>query len=111
MKDINLQAKCAGCLLHVAQLVLSHHEFWVVEEGNGFRLRQHFVQQPQSLRLHVSGEKIYSGGIAAGSIVARYQTGFDRIRAGRKYDRNGRSRGLGSQRRGFTAGRNDKADG
>src|SRR5262245_23874441 len=101
MKHINLQAERLRCLSHVVQLALSRCKFRVIEEGDGFRLRHQFVQQPETLGLHVSGLKIYPGGIPAGPIVAPHQTGLDRISTGRKHDRDGRSRGFCCQRRRF----------
>src|SRR5262252_4016342 len=107
MKYINLQAERPCCLSHVVQLALSRCKFRVIEEGDGFRLRYQFVQQPETLGLHVSGLKIYPSGIPAGPIVARNQTGLDRISAGRKHDRDGRSRGFGCQRCRFAASCSD----
>jgi hypothetical protein len=71
MKHINLQTERARGLSHVVQLALSCCVLWVIDEGDGFRMRHQFVQQPETLGLHVSGLKIYPGGIAAGRIVAR----------------------------------------
>jgi hypothetical protein len=85
-------------------LALGRYEFCVIEKDNAFRLRHQFVQQPETLGLHVSGLKIYPGGIAAGPIVARHQTGPDRIGASPKHDWDGRSCGFGCKRCGFSAG-------
>jgi hypothetical protein len=97
-------AERAPGLSHIVQLALSRCEFYVIEEGNVFRLRHQFVQQTETLGLHVSGLKIYPGGIAAGPIVARHQTGLDGIGASRKHDWDGRSCGFGYKRGGFSSG-------
>jgi hypothetical protein len=57
------------------------------------------VQQPQSLRLKPLGEKIDSGGVAAGPVEAAHQAERHRITTHPEDDRNGRGRPFRGERR------------
>jgi hypothetical protein len=63
-----------------------------------FRGTHQFVQEPESLSLHLANKKIYPRRVAAGPAEAGDKTKLDRVVGAVEDDRNCRGGCLGSER-------------
>jgi hypothetical protein len=104
-QDMELHADGARSLLQVVQLPRSRRIGRIHQDAERVRLRQELVQEPKPLGFKRRADDAHPSSIAARPVVARHQPELDRIAPDGKNDRNVRSRGLGRQRRRFSADR------
>ena len=95
-------------ILHITQLGFNGRIIWVPQDPDDFCLRDHFVQKSQPLRFQPRCELVDASYIAARPAKARYNSGFDGIRAEGEDDRDRLRRALRRQCSLRARGHNDR---
>jgi len=110
INDLSLQPEGTGGFLHDVHRSLGVGNIgWVNEYGNANSLRNHVVQEPQSLCFYLADKKIDACRIAARPSEVGDKTKPDRVFTNAENDRDRRGRSFGRKRSRGTAGNGDQS--